>query len=112
MVGHVDQDVRAVATRFVYNMWNGLLEPSLLKSLNYREVLSAEPSAAEQMVAVFLNVLVIDGSGHVTNAKEAEFRAAQSLRSYLDRGYPVEPPLAESELELHPYSGPSSGPMH
>lgn len=107
----IDVDLRAVVTRFVYNMWNGLVEPSLLSHLNYRQILNDEPSAAEEMVAVFLNVLTLDADGHVTNAREAEVRAAQYLRSYCEPAYEVDPPFEQSELVLHAYGRPSSGPM-
>lgn len=63
------------------------------------------------MVAVFLNVLTLDNDGHVTNAREAEVRAAQYLRSYCEPAYEVDPPFQQAELMRHVYGRPSSGPM-
>src|SRR3974377_723124 len=101
-------DVRAVVTRFVYNMWNGLLEPDLLGDLGYREVFLEEPSSAEQAVAVYLNVLTLDEAGQVTNARDAERRAAQWICTYFGRS--VDPPLANWGTEGYPYHGRASGP--
>jgi hypothetical protein len=48
----------------------------------------------------------------VTNARHAEFRAAQYIREYVDRGYEIEPPFEDWEIERHyPHDHPHSGPM-
>ena len=47
-MNHVSTDCRAVVTRFVYNMNNGLLAYPVLQGSDYRSVLIEEPSAAEQ----------------------------------------------------------------
>ena len=104
-------DCRAVVTRFVYNLCNGLLAYPLLKDCDYRPVLLEEPSSAEQAVAILLNVLMIDGDSKVLNAQEAELRAGQYLRGYCDSSYRVQPPFEAWELERHPYNRKSSGPM-
>ncbi|TML83044.1 MAG: hypothetical protein E6G08_20880 [Actinobacteria bacterium] len=41
------------------------------------------------------------GTGVVTNARHAEFRAAQYTREYFDRGYEIKPPLKDWEIERH-----------
>ncbi|MGW1057000.1 DUF7677 family protein [Micromonospora rubida] len=44
--------------------------------------------------------LDVDERGRVTNAGDAEWRAAQYIRRYCDREYTVEPPFEVWELEL------------
>ena len=61
----------------------------------------AEPSALEQMYAIFANVIELDEDGSVLNAKYAERRAAQWLRRYMDSRYEILPPLENWESELH-----------
>ena len=107
----IEPDCRAVVTRFVYNMCNGLLAYPLLEDRDYRQVLLDEPSAAEQTIAILLNVLTMDEDGKVLEAEKAEFRAAQYLRGYCDPTYRIEPPLEPWELERQPYNRRSSGPM-
>lgn len=107
----VTTDVKAVVTRFVYNMWNGALEPSLLSNYDYRKVFIEEPSSAEQAIAVFMNVIKLDEQQLVINAPEAENRAAQYVLSYLDPTYKVDPPFEQLETERAPYRYKSSGPM-
>jgi hypothetical protein len=108
---HLEPDCRAVITRFVYNMCNGLLAYPLLENLDYRRVLWDEPSSAEQAIAIFLNALTMDAAGKVLDAQKAEFRAGQYIRGYCDPGYRIEPPLSSWELERQPYNRRSSGPM-
>jgi hypothetical protein len=107
----VEPDLKAVVTRFVYDMCNGTLAYPLLEGIDYRSVLLAEPSSAEQLVATFLNLLDLNEEGQVTNADEARLRAEQYLRSYGDCDYSVEPPFQQWELELHAYNRRSLGPM-
>ena len=54
----------------------------------------------EEAFAVFLNILEVDQNGLVTNAKEAELRAAQSIRRYCDPSYVVTPPFQDWEVQL------------
>ena len=60
MVKQLSPDVKAVITRFVYEVFNGTFAYPLLEDIDYRSVLFDEPSAAEQMIATFLNVLEIN----------------------------------------------------
>jgi hypothetical protein len=46
--------------------------------------------------------------GVVTNARHAEFRAAQYIRGYIDRGYEIEPPFEDWEIGCH---YPASTPL-
>jgi len=52
-------------------------------------------------MAIYANVLRVDESGVVLNPRRAEMRAAQWIRSYVDRSYTVDPPFAQWEVELH-----------
>ena len=110
-MSHLSTDCRAVITRFVYNLHNGLLAYPVLRGSDYQSVLKEEPSAAEQTVAIFLNVLELDAAGRVTNADHAEGRAGQYLRSYIDPDYEEHPAFEDRETERYPYDRPSSGPM-
>jgi hypothetical protein len=49
---------------------------------------------------IFANVIELDEAGALTNAKYAEFRAAQRIRSWCDPSYKVVPPLEGWETEL------------
>ena len=86
-----------------FSFWiaNGTVGHPLLEDVDYRSLLSEEPSALEQAYAIFANVIEMDGDGTVLNAKHAEKRAAQYLRSYCDPSYEIEPPLEGWEVELH-----------
>jgi nicotinate dehydrogenase subunit A len=54
----------------------------------------------------YLRFLACD-SGQVLNPKAAERRAAQWIRSYVDRTYTVDPPFENWEVELHAPPGPT-----
>lgn len=86
-----------------FSFWvaNGTLGLPVLEGIDYRFVLSEEPSALELVYAIFANVIEMDDEGTVLNAKHAERRAAQWLRSYVDRGYVVDPPFEDWEIYLH-----------
>ena len=47
----------------------------------------------EQAYAIFANVIEFDEQGSPINAKYAEYRAAQYIRSYCDQHYKVVPPF-------------------
>lgn len=114
VAAHISEDCRACVRQFVYAVVNGTLQVDLLGDLEYRDIVAdaGDASAVEQAMAIFLNVLTTDDEGFVTNAGEAEFRAAQYIRSYIDRGYVVEPPFEDRETELHyPREYPHSGAM-
>jgi hypothetical protein len=85
-----------------FGFWlaNGTVGHPLLDGLDYRCIFQ-EPSALEQVFAIFANVLELDATGKVLNHKHAERRAAQYIRSYVDNGYVVEPPFEDWELALH-----------
>jgi hypothetical protein len=70
---------------------NGTLGQPVLDGIDYSFVLSEEPSALERVYAIFANVIEMDDVGNVLNAKYAERRAAQWLRSYIEPAYSVAP---------------------
>ena len=74
---------------------------STLEGVDYLHLYGKEPSAIEQVYAIFANVLELDESGQVLNARYAQKRATDYLRSYCDRNFEVEPPYEDWELELH-----------
>ncbi|WP_171182396.1 hypothetical protein [Ruegeria sp. HKCCD8929] len=86
---------------FAFWIANGTVGHPLLEDVDYRSLLGEEPSALEQTFAIFANVIEMDSEGRVLNAKYAERRAAQYLRSYCDPKYEVEPPFEGWEVELH-----------
>lgn len=86
-----------------FSSWvaNGTLGKPVLEGIDYVEVALREPSALEQIHAIFANVIDIEESGNVLNAKLAERRAAQWLRSYIDPTFEVVPPFEDWEVALH-----------
>lgn len=75
-----------------------------LKGINYLDLFGKEPSAIEQAFAIFANVIELDKNGIVINAKYAEKRAVDYIRSYCDPNFKVQPPYEDWETEL--YSAP------
>jgi hypothetical protein len=85
---------------------NGTVGLPLLEGTDYSRIFR-EPSALERTMAIYANVLRVDESGQVLNPKAAERRAAQWIRSYVDRTYTVDPPFENWEVELHVPPGPT-----
>src|SRR5690242_10509163 len=85
---------------FSFRIANGTVGLPLLEGIDY-SVIFREPSALEMAYAIFANVIELDDNGKVTNAKHAERRAAQAIRSYVDPFYRVEPPFEAWEVALH-----------
>jgi len=86
-----------------FSFWiaNGTVGMPILEGVNYVDILMKEPSALEKTYAIFANVIEMDDGGNVLNAKYAERRAAQWLRSYIDPTFEVTPPLEGWETYLH-----------
>jgi hypothetical protein len=72
-----------------------------LKGIDYLSLYGKEPSAIEQVYAIFANVLELDETGQVLNAIYAQKRATDYLRAYCDRSFKVTPPYEDWELALH-----------
>lgn len=87
--------------QFSYWVANGSVGDPLLAGVDYWAVMAEEPSLLERAYAIFGNVIELDAQGTVTNARQAEVRAAQYIRAYCDQAYVVDPPFQAWELELY-----------
>lgn len=72
-----------------------------LKGINYLSLFGNEPSAIEKVFAIFANVIEMVEKGTVLNAKYAEKRATDYIRSYCDSSFEVSPPYEEWETDLY-----------
>ncbi|MBV6754528.1 hypothetical protein KV580_29875 [Pseudomonas chlororaphis] len=86
-----------------FSFWiaNGTVGLPLLEGVDYRICMTEEPSMLETAYAIFVNVLELDECGAPTNAKYAEFRAAQYIREYCDPSYKASPAFEAWEQELY-----------
>ena len=73
----------------------------MLEGVDYIPLYGNEPSAIEQVYAIFANVIEIDEHGQVLNAHYAQKRATDYLRRYYDPSFKVEPPYQDWETVLH-----------
>ena len=73
-----------------------------LEDIDYLKLYGDEPSAIEQVFAIYINVLELDSEGNVTNNKYAQKRATDYLRSYFSSGFQVTPPYEDWETALYP----------
>ena len=96
----LSESVSGAIRQFSYWVGNGTVGNPILKDVDYRSILTQEPSALEAAFAIFANVLEFDEVGEVTNAKHAEKRAAQYILQYMT-GTPADPPFEDWETELH-----------
>jgi hypothetical protein len=101
MTTRVSPSFSGAPRTFSYWVANGTLGQPVLEGIDYSFVLSDEPSALERVYAIFANVTEMDDDGNVLNAKYAERRAAQWLRSYIDPDYSVTPAFEDWEIYLH-----------
>jgi hypothetical protein len=92
--------VSGAVRQFSYWIANRSVGLPLLEGIDYSCIFE-EPSALEQAYAIFVNILEVNEHGTVTNAKAAESRAAQFIRSYVDSTYVVQPPFEDWEVQLH-----------
>lgn len=84
---------------FAYFMASGT--QNTLEGIDYLSLYGEEPSAIEQVFAIYANVIELDEHGLVLNAKYAEKRATDYLRAYCDPAFTVEPPYEDWEVMLH-----------
>jgi len=84
---------------FAYFMASGTQDT--LAGVDYLSLYGEEPSVIEQVFAIYDNVIELDESGNVVNAKYAEKRATDYLRSYCNPSFKVNPEYEGWELELH-----------
>lgn len=96
----LSESVSGAFRTFGFWLANGTVGHPLLEGVDYTAIFE-EPSALEQALAIFSNVLELDAEGEVLDAKRAERRAAQFIRSYVDPDYTVDPPFEDWEVALH-----------
>lgn len=96
----LSNDVNGALRTFAFWLANGTVGHQLLEGVDYTCIFK-EPSALEQVMAIFANVIELDEHGHVLNAKYAEQRAAQYIRSYVDGQYKVQPAFEDWEIQLY-----------
>ena len=72
-----------------------------LEGVEYLDLFGNDPSTIEMAFAIYVNVIEIDGNGIVLNARHAEKRAVDYIRSYCDPEFKVDPPYEDWEMELH-----------
>jgi len=84
---------------FAYFMASGT--QNTLAGIDYLSLYGEEPSAIEQVFAIYANVIELDENGQVLNAKFAEKRATDYLRRYCDPNFVVDPPYEGWEVALH-----------
>lgn len=95
----LSESFSGVLRSFAYFMASGTHYQ--LKGIDYLKLYGEEPSAIEQAFAIFANVIEMDENGEVLNAKYAEKRATDYIRSYCDANFKVEPPYEDWEIELY-----------
>lgn len=101
LVARLSHSFSGALRTFPFWIANGTLGLPILEGVDYQFVLSEQPSALEKVYAIFANVIEMDETGRVLNAKRAERRAAQWLRNYIDPTYDITPPYESWEVELH-----------
>jgi hypothetical protein len=96
----LSESVSHAIRQFSFWIANRSVGHPLLDGIDYSCIFE-EPSAMEQVYAIFANTLELDERGMVLNEKHAERRAAQFIRSYVEPEYVVEPPLEDWEVHLY-----------
>ncbi|MEY9752983.1 DUF7677 family protein [Bradyrhizobium yuanmingense] len=99
-MARLGDSVSGALRSFGFWLANGTVGYPLLEGIDY-SCIFREPSALEEAMAIYANVLCVDESGRVLNARAAERRAAQWIRSYVDPTYVVDPPFESWEVALH-----------
>jgi hypothetical protein len=93
----LSDSVNGALRTFSFWLANGTVGYPLLEGIDY-SCIFAEPRALELTYAIFANVLRFDENGQVLNTKHAEKRAAQWIRSYVNKNYIVDPSFKEWEV--------------
>jgi hypothetical protein len=96
---HLSNSFSGALRTFSFWVANGTVGHPLLDKVDY-SCIFREPSALEQVYAIFANVIELDEKGLVINAKRAERRAAQYILEYVTR-QPAQPPFDDWEVCLH-----------
>lgn len=98
MTRHLSKSFSGALRTFAYFMASGT--HNMLKGIDYISLYGEEPSAIEQVFAIYANVIELDNEDQVLNAKYAEKRATDYLRSYCDPAFKVIPAYEDWELAL------------
>lgn len=85
--------------KFIYFMASG--NHHMLEGIDYIPLYKEEPSAIEQVFAIYLNVIELNEDGEVMNARHAEKRATDYLRAYCDPNFKVSPEYEDWEVNLY-----------
>jgi len=101
----LSNDFKSSLRHFVFYYFNGTLnwvigDDSILKDIDYRNMLVTEASLVEQAFAIYANNIEFDEEGTVINQSHCMKRAAQYIRSVCDPTYAVSPEFEEWEVEL------------
>ena len=94
----LSNSVSGAIRTFTYFMSSGT--HYMINDLDYISLYGEEPSAIEQVYAIFINVLETDEDGNVTNFTYAQKRATDYLRMYINREK-VKPEYEQWEIDLH-----------
>ena len=82
------------------------------RGVDYLTAYGSEPSAIEQVFAIYANVIELDDDGPVINAKYAEKRATDYLRAYFDPTFVVARDVWSGRRDLNPRPpDPQSGAL-
>lgn len=94
MTRHLSEGTSGALRTFAGWVARGTVGHPLVDDVPYWDVLANEPTAMEQIFAIFANVLELDDHGEPTNARHAEHRAAVYLYRYCTGAFlPGEPDL-------------------
>jgi hypothetical protein len=99
MQSHLSNSFSGALRRFAYFMSSGTHYN--LKGIEYLSIYGTEPSAIEQVFAIYANVIELDEAGTVLNADYAETRATDYLKQYCSSDYEVVPSYEDWEVALH-----------
>jgi hypothetical protein len=99
MTNHLSNSFSGALRTFAYFMASGTHYN--LEGVDYLSLYGNEPSAIEQVFAIYANVIEFDENGQVLNAKYAEKRATDYLRSYCDPNFEVTPAYEDWEVALY-----------
>ncbi len=95
----VSESVSGALRTFSFWMANRSVGHPVLEGVDYSCIFE-EPSALEQVYAIYANVLEFDEHGQVINARHAERRAAQYILAHVTGRRP-DPEFEDWEVALH-----------
>ena len=99
MTNSLSNSFRGALRTFAYSMASGTHYN--LNGIDHLSLYGSEPSAIEQVFSIYANVIELDEEGQVLNAKYAEKRATDYLRSYCDPNFELTPAYEDWEVALH-----------